>query len=206
MLVGASPSSPTACNAPPCPLALAAPAGLTQNDVLLACAYVRLGTGTSAVAGPHASWSLHAVPSPNGFAVAWLTHTVGAGEPSSYALSLGENTPIASAALVAYRGTRGVDVSQQDATLLGAPFVAPGVTTTVANEMLVACFFNDSGDCEAWGAVSGMTKEADTGLVGIFDAHLAAAGPTGARSASPVGGPDASTPSGAYVLVGLAPP
>jgi hypothetical protein len=162
------------------------PAGVAAGDLLLATLEVDADPAT--VSGP-AGWTklLDTVGAP-GTGSAFHTQVwwklAGASEPASYAWTV-SGGPWVDIGLLAYTGvnqTSPIDVSSgRNAGTTSAP-VTDAVTTTGANEMVVALFVNfDSG---TWTAGSGMTRRYDFDSNEAQDAVQAGPGPTGTRTAT----------------------
>jgi hypothetical protein len=108
----------------------------------------------------------------------------GSSEPSSYSWTV-SGGPYVDIGVLAYTNvnqTSPIDVSSgRDAGTTAAP-ITPVVTTTGANEMVVAMFVNwDSG---SWTAGSGMTRRYNFDSNEAQDALQATAGSTGAKTAT----------------------
>jgi hypothetical protein len=166
-------------------VAIKPPAGVVAGDLVFATIYLADATVTIT---PPAGWTQHAdLHGAVGgeFHAAWYWHVLGATEPPAFAFVLNASSN-STAAAVAYRGVDGampIDVAGQQ-QFEGAPLTAPSITTTRANDVLVAMFVEASSSGLPWSAPSGMQIAVDDGAVGIFDATQAAAGATGARTAS----------------------
>ncbi len=186
------------------------PAGVTANDVLIANLAVRGGSGVT-LGTPPPGWTLvNRTNSGTAVAQAVYVRTVAASEPASYTWTF---TPgdRAAAAIVAFRGvstTTPIDVSAGQATSPAATaIVAPSVTTTVANTMLVGLYSIAQGG-EAFTAPGGMTERFDisTGAgpngvtIAAATATQATIGASGPRTASAT-----SSELGVGTLVALRP-
>ncbi|HEX9100896.1 MAG TPA: hypothetical protein VF997_01765, partial [Polyangia bacterium] len=129
----------------------------------------------------------------NEFHAAWYSHFVVASEPPAWVFQLSASSG-STAAAVAYRGVDGtapIDVAAQQ-QFEAASLIAPSITTTHANDMLVTSFVQAATGSLAWSAPTGMQIAVDDGAVGIFDATQTAAGATGDKQAAigPVGVPN----------------
>jgi RHS repeat-associated protein len=170
-------------------LAVAPPTGRQPGDVLLAQVTVRGGTGVTITAP--AGW-MAVDPAGNANAqgtnvrdaVYWRTAT--ATEPATYTWTWTGGAQRATIAMTAYGGvssTNPIDVWSVT-TGTTATAVAPGVTTTVAGDRLVALYGVKTNDTITSGP-TGTTQEVNavsqTRSV-IYDQTLAAAGATGTRT------------------------
>jgi hypothetical protein len=134
----------------------------------------------------------------------YYEHVVASGDPSSWTFTISA-TANAAAAAVAYRGvgTPPVDASS-NARFQGAVFTAPSLTTTHANDLLVAMFIQAQSMTLGWLAPTGMQVAVTAGDIGIFDAEQPVAGASGDKTAGfTIGG--AIPGVGAVDFVALAP-
>jgi len=170
------------------------PAGTVQNDVMIASIGVRPNTATVT---PPAGWTLvrridNSAGAPNSLVVYY--RVAGAGEPASYSWTFSTSTGSAGG-ILSFSGVNTatpIDVENGQATPVAPTHSTPSVTTTVPNAMLVASFTYSSP--LAWAPPAGMTEVVD--IVGgnqsteINYVLQAAAGATGAKTATPVAGQD----------------
>ena len=167
-------------------IALPPPSGLVAGDLVFACVY--LASSNIGITAP-AGWTLHAdLHGALGgeFHAAWYFHVVGASEPPAYGFVL-SGASGAAAAAVGYRGvdtTTPIDISDQGQFEGGSP-LAPSITTTRANDMLVAMFVQAGSNGITWGAPAGMQVAVDDGAIAIFDGVQTAAGPSGTKQPTP---------------------
>jgi hypothetical protein len=135
-----------------------------------------------------AGWTVHADLSDNvssNYRATWLYKRVSAGDPASYSFQLGA-TANSAGALVAYRGvaTMAPIDAATNQMFRGAAFIAPSITASHANDMLVAGFVDAMSQGLGWTAPSGMQTAVSISQIGIFDAIQPTAGATGTREAS----------------------
>ena len=167
-------------------ITLPRPAGVVTGDFLFVSIF--LDDGTITVTAP-AGWTVHndlAGMTGNSFRATWLDHFVAAGDSTSYNFALSGFPKTSAGGLVAYRNvnTPAIDVSM--ATPFEAQaFVAPSLTTTHTNDMLVTMFVNEStsGTGLSWSAPTGFATAVNLAPIGIFDDLQAAAAPTGTETA-----------------------
>lgn len=170
-------------------LVIPAPAGVASGDVLLAAVGVRGSPGIT----PPSGWTL-ARSDQVGFTVKQSVYwkVAGSAEPASYTFTFGSSQG-ASGTIVAYTGvdtSAPVDVAGGQTGDGTAPPTAPSVTTTTANDRLVAFF--GLAAATGIGAPAGMTERAEASTTaGTYrttteaaDQALGAAGATGSRVAS----------------------
>jgi hypothetical protein len=166
-------------------VALAAPAGVAAGDLLWASVFTDDSAAT--VIAP-SGWMQHATLGGGGlsFRASWFFKSWQAGDPSSFTFTLSGGSPsFAAGGLVAYRGVNGtmpIDTST-NATFLASAFTAPSITTSHANDMLLAMFVNATSASLPLSPPSGMSPAVQLNEIGMFDQVQAAAGPTGARTA-----------------------
>jgi hypothetical protein len=161
------------------------PTGTAAGDLLLASLEVDADPVT--VTGP-TGWTklLDTVASPGTSKVfhaqVWYK-VAGASEPSSYAWSVPAGTYV-DVAVMAYSNVdpnNPIDASAGSYAGVTATPSAPPVTTTAANEMVVALFMNY--DFGSWTAGTGMTSRYNFDSCMAEDAVQAGSGPTGAKTA-----------------------
>jgi hypothetical protein len=171
---------------------VAAPVGMQAGDFLLAALEV---DADPPGVNPPTGWTLvRDVRSPligneigtlfPSFHGMVYTHTVTDNEPSAYTFTAASSSYV-DVQVVDYTGVTQVDASAGIATLSGtnAPdVVAPSVTTTGPNDMLVTIFISVSGN--DWSAVDRMTQESNFDGNSLQDQVLSTSGPTGTRTAS----------------------
>ena len=131
----------------------------------------------------------------------FYVHTIGLTEPIATTFTF-TATSYASAIGVAYRNVR--RLNPVDTAAYGGsaanPLAAPSVTTTVADEMLVAIYLANDTVSAVWVGPSDMTARGQTGIAAAFDSPFGAAGVTGARLAT-----NDHNVSAVNALIGLAP-
>ncbi|MGE3172700.1 MAG: beta strand repeat-containing protein [Planctomycetota bacterium] len=175
-------------------LTVATPAGAQAGDVLIAAVAVRPDT---AVVTPPAGWTLvRAVANSGGAANALhvFRRLATAGEPANHAWSFSSSTG-AAAGILAFSGVdtaTPIDAEAGQATASALAHAAPGITTTVANTMLVTC--HEMTSAATWTPPAGMTEVIDLSsqsapnAVGIslsMNVEVrSAAGATGTRTAT----------------------
>jgi hypothetical protein len=183
---------------------LDAPAGLQGGDFLLASIFADANTGTVT---PPTGWMQHAFldgSASGNYAATWLFHVAGPNEPASWTFVVAAGPTSVAGALVVYRNvaTSAPFDTQTSASFVASGFTAPSITTTVANDMLVAMFVDGTMSGLSIGAPSGMSSAISSDPIGIFDALQPTTGPTGSKTAplspSPLG-------IGAVDYVALAP-
>jgi RHS repeat-associated protein len=181
-------------------LTITKPSGTATNDVLVASIAV---TPSTATITPPSGWNLvrrsdNAGPTSNSLAVYYKVAV--SGEPASYAWGVSG----ASFAVGGVQGFTGIDtaspidIENGQSTPSSLTHTAPGITTSVANAMLVASHAFASS--RTWTAPSGMTESFDrpsgannaTGLsIEGNRVLLAVAGSSGAKTATAAGNADA---------------
>ena len=163
------------------------PAGTIQDDLLVSCLALN-GGGVTGSGGP-AGWTLiAAVPGVTNPKVFGYYRIAGASEPATYTWAL--SAAVANSAGIARYS--GVNLAQPldtapttAAAASGTSALLTGVTTTVANAMLVGCVgINSSSTGSLITSPPGMTQAWDVGgkRHELADAIVAAAGPTGTRT------------------------
>ena len=167
-------------------VSLPRPTGVTTGDFLFASIYVDDGTIT--VTAP-AGWVVHsdlAGVGGNSFRATWLDHLVTGGDPTTYNFALSASPKTSAGGLVAYRGvaTPAIDVAMTT-QFEAQTFVAPSLTTTHGNDMLLTMFVNGSttGTGLSWTGPAGMATAVSLTPIGIFDGTQPAAGATGTKQA-----------------------
>jgi hypothetical protein len=162
------------------------PAGTVTGDLLLAVIYV--GADPSGTAGP-AGWTLlndtrTGAGTPQVFHAQVWYKLAGAAEPTSYLWSAPGGVYV-DIALMAYRNvdqSNPIDVvSGRDAGVTAQP-ITDAVTTTAANDLVVAAFINYNYG--SFSAGSGMTRRVNFDSLTVQDAPQAAAGSTGTKTAT----------------------
>jgi hypothetical protein len=162
------------------------PSGVSAGDLLLAT--LEVDEDPAPVTGPAGWTKLLDTMGAAGTGQAYHTQVwwklAGSSEPSSYTWAV-SGGPWVDIGLLAYSNvsqSNPIDVSAgRDAGTTTAP-TTPSVTTSGANELVVALFVNfDSG---SWTAGSGMTRRYNFDSNEAQDALQAAAGPTGTKTAT----------------------
>ena len=162
------------------------PPGSQAGDLLVASLYVDDSSLT--ITAP-AGWTTLADLGGGvggAFRATWFYKLAGAAEPPSYLFVLGGSPDTSSGGMVDYRGVAAapIDVSTT-ATFAASSFVAQSITTTRANDMLLAMFINESTTGNVgWTAPTGMATAVDLTNIGMFDQPQPAAGPSGTRQAA----------------------
>jgi PKD repeat protein len=163
---------------------VATPPGTSAGDVLVAC--LALNGGAVAAGGAPAGWSpiasVTSVANPHVFGY----YRVASGtEPAQYRWTLASSVT-SGAGIARYSGAAGVDGPATTAAAgSGTSASIPGVTTTVANAMLVGCVgINSSSTATSIGSPAGMTQAWDIGgkRHELADGVQAAAGPSGTKA------------------------
>ena len=190
-------------------LIIAKPAGVIAGDVMVAHV-----SGVPAWASLEApDWVLvSAIFSPSGnMRTSLYYRTASLSEPSSYSWVLSSNTIGYGGAISAYRGvdtSQPIDVLDLVGILPGGSYVAPAVTSTVANTYVLAMYSPDvfaftNPDTRGCTAPTGMTERYEVlnpdNYIAGYDSPQAAAGAIGARMADCVSG-GASGTAGTLVL------
>jgi hypothetical protein len=168
---------------------LASPGTLAAGDLLFACIF--LSDPSVGVTTP-GGWTSHAdltngMGSPSPFRAVWLYRVAGASEPASYDFTLGGTPAQVAGALVAYRGVASsapIDTSTNQAFMGPGRYTAPSITTSFANDMLLAMFVDGTGSGFPLNAPAGMGTATSVSPIGMFDALQSAPGPTGDKQAS----------------------
>jgi RHS repeat-associated protein len=181
-------------------LTLTKPTGVVANDVLIAS----IGLTPSSVAiSPPAGWTLvrrtdNAGPTSNSLAVYYKV--AGASEPASYAWGV-SGAAFTVGGVQAFTGVdtaTPIDVENGQATPAATTHATPGVTTTLANTMLVTA--HAFASAATWSPPAGMTESFDrpsgannaTGMAIEGNRVLqAVAGATGAKTATASANADA---------------
>ena len=176
-------------------LTVAAPAGAQAGDLLVAA----IGFGRSnATAQPTllapAGWALASRTNlGNITAMAIFSHVFAAGETAyAWTTSVGVGATLAVGAYAGVDPSNPVDLSRGQAiSKKTAAVTAPSVTTTGANEMLVAAYigYKNNGSATTWTGPVGMTEIADINNGGARSGSLdnavqAAAGVSGPKTAN----------------------
>ena len=161
-----------------------APSGLAAGDLLLACLYADDNTTSFT---PPPGWSQHLELGGNltgNFHAQWFDRVAAPGEPASYvfALNSANGSSTVAAAVAAYRGV--APAAPFDAAgsrqFQGTPFVAPSITTTRPNDMLVAMFVDQTQGI-VLKAPSGMSAAVEDQAIYFFDALQPLAGASGTK-------------------------
>ena len=181
-------------------LTLAKPSGVAANDVLIAS----IGLTPSSVAiSPPSGWVLvrrtdNAGPTSNSLAVYYKV--AGASEPASYAWGV-TGASFTVGGVQAFTGVdtaTPLDVENGQATPSATTHATPGVTTTLANTLVVTA--HGLASAGTWSPPSGMTESFDrpSGAANATGMSIegnrvpqAVAGATGAKTASASGNADA---------------
>jgi hypothetical protein len=166
------------------------PTGATAGDVLVAAVAVR---GTPSVSPPAGWAAIQTDARSTTFKQVVFVHVVGASEPSSYTFTFSvAGTAVGTVA--AYSGvdnTNPVDISGGAVTSGSVTITAPSVTTTVANDELVA-FFTITGKTSI-GTAGGMLERTEIVSPQVATSKLTSSlddqadptpGPTGTRTAT----------------------
>jgi hypothetical protein len=175
-------------------ISLPVPAGTVTNDYMIASVAVR---PTTAVITPPAGWTLvrrvdNAATTANSLAV--YTRIATGSEPASYSWTLSASTGSAGG-IQSFAGVdlaNPIDVENGVATASSVTHLAPSVTTTAANDMVVTTHSFASG--ATWTPPAGMTQGYDVSSNNVPDALgmsvigsyavQAAIGATGTKSAT----------------------
>ncbi len=171
------------------------PAGTAENDILVALLYLEHGTATIT---PPSGWallrdSLQTGPPSFDYRHVTFWKRAGASEPASYQWSFSASA-YREAFIVAVQGcvTSGGPIDVEAATVNSAQNdapVAPSVTTTVADTLLVCIYTTANGGNAVWSpGSSGMTERVDSVSMAAYDVVQASAGATGAKTVSCTGG------------------
>jgi hypothetical protein len=184
------------------------PSGTAQDDVLVALVYVEHATATIT---PPSGWTLvrdSLQTGPSGFDYRHVTYwkRAGGSEPSSYQWSCSV-TAYREAFIIAVQGciTSGSPVDVEAATVNAnqndAP-VAPSVTTTVADTLLVCIHTTADGGNASWSpGSSGMTERVASVSMAAYDVAQASAGATGTKTVSCSGGANPEWHVGATIAL-----
>lgn len=108
------------------------------------------------------------------------THVATANEPESYTFAAANDVYV-DIQIAAYRGTTGIQAIASSAATASS-IAAPSLTTTQANERLIAIFIDFEGG--VWTVAPGMTERASFDSNSLQDEVRPVAGPTGTRTAS----------------------
>jgi hypothetical protein len=163
-----------------------APAAEVAGDLLLA--NLEVDADPANVSGPVGWTKALDVPVANGVGGVYHAQTwykvAGAGEPSSYTFGVA-GSPWVDIGLMDYANVNTVSpldvIGGRDAGVTTAP-QTPSITTTQANERLVAVFMNYGS--VSWSAGSGMSKRYDFDSNMAEDGLQASAGASGAKTAT----------------------
>lgn len=157
---------------------LPAPPSLRAGDFVFACVFVNDRNATINGTG----WTQHASLTggvTGNFHAVWLWRFVAANDPSSYGFIVSAGTRVAAVA-VAYRGVAATPIdAASNRVFEAAPFDAPSITTTHANDMLLAVFVEAQNTAPSWTAPTGMQTAVDDQAIAAFDAVQPAAGASG---------------------------
>jgi hypothetical protein len=188
-----APSAPTGGTA----AIIARPAGLAAGDLLFAIVYS--SDSTSAISAPQ-GWTTHADLDGTSFRAAWFYKAFATSDPSPISFGVTHSPATVAAVIVAYRGVDSATPIDASMTrqFLAMPYVAPSITTTRANDMLLAMFV-DQTQGPTLSAPAGMTTVVDDAAIVVFDGLQATAGATGTKSVGGLPG------AGAVDFVALAP-
>lgn len=171
--------------------ALNVPAGVAAGNILIAQIAVRGGSGTTIT--PPAGWTTILVNNSGTIIRQGIYYRIADGtEPASYSFDISPQQR-AAAAMVAYSGVDGTNPINASSTRTNASstsVIANGVTTTVADAMLVGLFA--ASRATSFTPPGGMTEQADQNggagpngaAVHIADQLLAATGASGTRTAT----------------------
>jgi hypothetical protein len=179
----------TAVSTPLTELTVDAPAGLTSGDVMVAAIVVRSDATISTPTG----WTLvRSDVSGSSLRQSAYVKVAGGSEPGSYTWTFSAQTPAAAGSIAAYTGvdtTTPVDVSGGQANASSSSVVAPSVTTTIANALVVGLFATANDG--TFSPPSGMTERTDVPVDGtaqatasLADVSQASAGASGTKTAT----------------------
>jgi hypothetical protein len=162
-------------------IATAWPAGVQAGDVVV-LGVLTEGADVAATIAAGSMTKLFALYNRSENWVGAVFGVVYDGVSSAPTVSWGGTSRYSSYVAAAYSGADPADPFQDVAStvqLVGSTtVVAPGVDTAVADELAVVIVFNDQGQDTLVGS-SGMTQRVDIVEGAIFDAVVAASGPTG---------------------------
>jgi hypothetical protein len=172
------------------------PSGTAENDVLIALVYIEDHIGSSIT--PPSGWtqlrrSDQSGPPPFDYSHVTYWKRAGASEPGSYQWSW-TGTKYREAFIIAVQGcaTSGDPIDVEAATVNGAQDdapVAPSVTTTVADTLLLCIYTSADGGNAVWApGSSGLTERVDSVSMAAYDVAVASAGATGSKTVSCTGG------------------
>ncbi len=178
-------------------ISIPAPSGISLGDLLLASISVSLAGNSNSVITAPAGWnSVLTTTNANNVQISTYYKVAGSSEPLSYAWSLDHNFK-AVGGILHYTGTDAsnpIDASGGNTGNSGTsktPAVAPSVTTTIANDEIVALFAADDGSSLTIGIPSGMSQRYAAAnqnnhgpSIAADDAIQALTGATGTKSAS----------------------
>jgi hypothetical protein len=167
-------------------IVLSKPSGVVSGNVLVA----DITTNNSLAATPPSGWT--AIQTSNGGGNCGSTsfyHVAGASEPASYSFGFSSGT-YASGLVTSFLNVDNANpVDASSLTIAsGSVYTATGVTTSTSSEMLVLLLSSGNG-AETWtgpsGWTAGYTGGENSTSTGVFYKLAAAAGATGAFSATP---------------------
>ena len=188
------------------------PAGVVAGNVLIA--QIAYNTGATGSITPPAGWNtidvLTNTTNPMMQGLYWRVAT--GSEPTHYSFTLStDKSETATGAILAYADVdtaNPIDAVAGQTNAPGSSVVAPSITTTQPNTMLVALYANRGNDYVD--PPAGMTERLDIGTVegvgvgettaAVYDQTLAATGATGTRTAT------STTDGGVAHMLALAPP
>ena len=168
------------------------PPQIQENDFLLVVVDTLKQTATATAPADPVAWTAYtdvggAGVASTSFHAFWFYKFASAAEPSSYAFVV-SNTGGGTATLVAYSGVRvasPIDTGASQLVPTGTTFTAPSVTTTIANDLLVATFVSgNSPATPKWTTPTDMTARNTTGLILVTDAPWPTPGATNAETAT----------------------
>ncbi len=187
-------------------ITLARPAGTVAGDVMIATIAVRPSTVT--ITAP-AGWTALAridQPAANSNSQQRFFRVATAAEPATYTWTNGAGRTGVAGGIVAFVGvetTSPIDVSGGNVTPSGTSHTAASITTTVPNTMVVSAHSFSSS--ELWTPSAGMTERVDVSSLAppnaggialeMADVAQAAAGATGAKTATVGGNADTGVAS-----------
>lgn len=174
-------------------LAVNVPA-VSNGDFLIGAAYV--SNSAAATLATPAGWQLvvSQASGTNGHPALRVFWRIAASEPASYNFTCATGSGRMGCMIVGYSGVNAaspIDVfSATNDPALGTNVLGTGVTTTQANDFLLAFYCSTNGSGNAFTAPSGMTERLDADGIGATqvaycedDELIAAAGATGDRTA-----------------------
>ena len=186
------------------PVSINKPAGVLQNDVLIAHITSRIGSGGTVGMTPPAGWVLiQMLDSANlQMNTTAFYKVASASEPSNYSFANGGTASLIDnlGGISVYRNVNtSTPIDSQNGwyTPIGN-YTTPSITTSMDSCMIVTLFASD-GSTASWTAPSGMTERYDTNAVqsswrsiSSDDVLQAAMGSTGQKTASTTGGGSAT--------------